>query len=174
MVDRFLDALMAATAGVPAHYFQLPVAAEGQAEVVYRERVYCYELYHQLRNVLDCERLAEGYALNGEIDKQGHPIIRPSAPDLLFHVPGHMSQNLVIVEVKPINAKPKGIRKDVKNLTYFVSAAVGYQRGVLLVYGDDGRGIARFKNALRNAAVGALLLLWQRGPGEPATEVDLN
>ncbi len=174
MVDRFLYALMAATARVPAHYFQLPVAAEGQAEVVYRERVYCYELYHQLRNVLDCERLAKGYALNGEIDKQGHPIIRPSAPDLLFHVPGGMHQNLVVVEVKPINAKSKGILKDARNLAYFVSAEVGYRLGVMLVYGDGGRSIGRFESALHSAGVDALRLLWQRNPGEPAMEVDLD
>jgi hypothetical protein len=174
MVDRFLNALMAATARVTAQYFRLPVAAEEQAKAVYRERVYCYELYHHLRNVLDCERLPAGYALNGEIDKQAHPFIRRSAPDFLFHVPGDMNQNLVVVEVKPINAKPHGIKKDVKNLAYFVSPEVGYRLGVMLVYGDDGRGITRFENALRNAEVDALRLLWQRNPGERAKEVGPN
>jgi hypothetical protein len=173
MVDRFLNALKVATARVPKHYFQLPVVAEGQAEAVYRERVYCYELYHQLRNALDQEGLPEGYALSGEIDKQGHPIIRPCAPDLLFHVPGDMHNNLVVVEVKPINAMSKGISKDVKNLAYFVSPEVGYRVGVMLVYGD-GRGITRFEKALRNTGVGAIRLLWQRNQGEPAEEVGPN
>jgi len=35
-----------ASARIAADYFQLPVA---DADSVYRERVYCYELYHQLR-----------------------------------------------------------------------------------------------------------------------------
>ena len=85
-----------------------------------------------------------------------------------------MDQNLVVVEVKPINAKSKGISKDVKNLAYFVSPQAGYRVGVMLVYGDDGRGITRFEKALRNAGVGALRLLWQRNPGEPAKEVGPN
>jgi len=108
MIDRFLTALAGATARVPKHYFQLPVA--GQREPLYRERVYSYELYHQLRVRLDDEGLVEHYALSGEIDKGGHPIIRHRcAPDLVFHIPG-AARNLVVVEVKPINASRSSSR----------------------------------------------------------------
>jgi hypothetical protein len=136
MIERFLRLLSAATATVPAHYFQLPVA--GQADAIYRERVYCYELYHQLRTLL--ESLAQGdpltrFVLNAEIDKQHHPFIEHHMPDFVFHIPGTMEQNLVVIEVKPISARPDGIGKDMESLTYFTSDA-RYERGIELVYGD--------------------------------------
>jgi hypothetical protein len=49
----------------------------------YRERVYCYELYHQMRRrwPLNCE-----YSLNGEVDKRGHPYLQ-ARPDLRSVIP---------------------------------------------------------------------------------------
>ena len=42
--NLLLDLIRDATAALDAHYFQLPVAE--LEDVIYRERVYCYELYH--------------------------------------------------------------------------------------------------------------------------------
>jgi hypothetical protein len=62
-----LDQIIAnATAKVTNSYFLLPVAGAGE---VYRERVYAYELYHQMRVIWSSEQ----FVLNGEINKQGHP-----------------------------------------------------------------------------------------------------
>ena len=102
-----------ASAEVPPLYFRLPVA--GQEGPAYRERVYCYELYHRWR----CLWRTNGYALCGEIDKQGHPIVRRSPkPDFLVHAPGQMA-NLLVVEVKPRNASFPKMVKDLRTLTYF-------------------------------------------------------
>ena len=60
------DLIGSASAHIGADYFQLPVA---DADAVYRERVYCYELYHQLR----CLWKDFPFSLGGEIDKQGNP-----------------------------------------------------------------------------------------------------
>jgi len=46
-LNVFEKMVEAACARVGAIYFQLPVA---DADAMYRERVYCYELYHQLRS----------------------------------------------------------------------------------------------------------------------------
>jgi hypothetical protein len=64
--------LLCASSQLGRHYFQLPVAGSDAEEAEYRERVYCYELYHRWR----CH-WAEGfpYSLCGEVDKQGHPLI---------------------------------------------------------------------------------------------------
>ena len=143
MIERFLQVLTAATERIPEEYFQLPV---GHMEApIYRERVYCYELYHQLRTLLEDDEQFSRYALSGEIDKQGHPIIRPCAPDFVFHAPGDMNSNLVVVEVKPVNAELHGIRKDLQTLTYFVSDEARYQLGILLVYGDSEMAFEKFK-----------------------------
>lgn len=113
-LNEVTQALLLASAAVPTDYFQLPVADQEEPE--YRERVYCYELYHQWRL-----RWPQGlpYSLCGEIDKQGHPVIRGgSKPDFLVHHPGAFS-NLLIVEVKPANIATPRIVQDMKKLTQF-------------------------------------------------------
>ena len=65
---------------------------------MYQERVYCYELYHQLRcrwpKGADC-------VLGGEVKKGGHPYLGSGQrkPDFLVHAPGE-DRNYVVVEVK--------------------------------------------------------------------------
>ena len=93
MIERFLKLLIEATARVPLHYFQLPVAE--REDPIYRERVYCYELYHQLRTLLEdrdlparCRRAAEThYALEPACERQlslyhelAYSVARESAP----------------------------------------------------------------------------------------------
>ena len=86
--QQFLVCLKRATAKVPSQYMLFPVA--GEANPIYRERVYCYELYHQLRVATGDDF---GYSLGGGVDKARHPILREFAldktkPDLLVHQPG--------------------------------------------------------------------------------------
>jgi hypothetical protein len=124
-----------ATGAIDNSYFRLQLDG---GDPVYRERVYCYELYHQMRL-----RWPENttYVLNGEVDKAAHPILcRLSAdhvkPDLLVHRPGYMSGNHAIIEVKPSNASSRGIKKDIESLSLFIKT-VGYQRAIYLIYGND-------------------------------------
>lgn len=49
-METFVKILRKATANIPPEYFQLPIA--GREDPIYRERVYCYELYHQMRYAL--------------------------------------------------------------------------------------------------------------------------
>ena len=108
------DWLLQASEQVGPEYFQLPVA--GAEEPEYRERVYCYELYHRWRCHWDDDF---PFSLGGEIDKSGHPLIRGAAkPDFLVHIPRHMT-NLVIVEVKPSNASAAKMTADLKKLTSY-------------------------------------------------------
>jgi hypothetical protein len=168
LINRFLNLLAEATASVPPLYFQLPVA--DREDPIYRERVYAYELYHQLRTLLQDIPEFAPYSLSGEIDKQGHPIIRPCAPDLVIHVPGQMYENLAVVEVKAVNSGQRGIEKDRESLEYFISDEVGYRVGVQLVYGNDEAAVARFARVY--AGVNARVrLFWHRQAGEPAIQL---
>ena len=170
MIERFLQLLLETTSLIQPHYFQLPVA--GVPEAILRERVYCYELYHQLRTLISREAMFANCALSGEIDKQGHPLIRQYSPDFVLHVPGR-TENHVIVEVKPITGSARGIRKDRNSIEYFLSADVGYTNGVHLVYGNGA--INRFEAAWRRPPpAGNVDLLWHRQPGERAQRVELN
>jgi hypothetical protein len=135
-----------ATANIDPQYFQLPVA--GQEDPVYRERVYCYELYHQLRLLWPND---SKYVLSGEVDKSGHPLIRHNGldntkPDFLVHAPGNMENNLLVMEVKPVNAQRDGIKKDLQTLTAF--ARSGYTFAFYLIYGSDDKA---FKKLLSSA-----------------------
>ncbi len=132
-LSAFEDMLAAATERIGAEYFQLPVADAG---VVYRERVYCYELYHQLRCLWDDFPLS----LGGEIDKRGNPhfLDGPYAqvvPDFLVHSPGHMDLNLACAEVKPSGRPAAEFTCDLRKLTWFCLGA-DYYRGIFLVYGE--------------------------------------
>jgi hypothetical protein len=124
-----------AVSRIASEYFHLPVAG---ADTVYRERLYCYELYHQLR----CLWGDFPFSLGGEVDKSGNPnfVAGPYAgaePDLIIHVPGSMNKNLAVVEVKSANARVGGIHGDLRKLTWFCHNA-GYHKGIFLLFGDAG------------------------------------
>jgi hypothetical protein len=106
--------LLCASSLVGQEFIQLPVA--GAEEPEYRERVYCYELYHQWRSHWPP---SFRFSLSGEIDKNGHRLIRNKMkPDFLVHIPGEMT-NLLIVEVKPKNAVSSKMAEDLVKLTHF-------------------------------------------------------
>lgn len=140
-MEQFNEILRSATKAIGAEYFLLPVA--GRLPALY-ERVYCYELYHQMRcRWPDDTELV----LSGEIPKHGHEIImgmieRPVIPDFLVHVPGNMGNNYAIMEVKSSQAGVAGIMKDLATLDQF-RAAVGYQRAIYLFYGGIKEGLVR-------------------------------
>jgi len=162
---EFLEMLYQATARIERHYFQLPIA--GEEDPVYRERVYCYELYHRIRQVIPPDYPS---VLNGEVDKAGHPLIRDeigsAKPDFVVHVPGVMHRNLAVVEVKPITAHDDDIRDDLRKLRLFRERAY-YLGAVYLVYGNAKGGVGRFKDLLRLERRPPVLL-WHSDPGSPA------
>lgn len=134
--------LQTATASVEAMYFRVNIE---DGYPVFRERVYCYELYHQMRKIWP---VGSEYVLDGELDKRAHPILRElgadhTKPDLLVHIPGSMAGNYAIIEVKHSTASD-GIRKDLRTLDLFLRT-VGYQRGIYLIYGGKANtyGIER-------------------------------
>lgn len=140
-MQEFSAILEQATASIPEEYFQLPI--DGREDPIYRERVYCYELYHQLRLLWPPQ---SGYSLSGEVDKSGHPLIRGngldrSKPDFLVHVPGDMAGNYAVIEVKPICASANRVLEDIEILSKFVTYAQ-YDRALFLVYGREVDGPA--------------------------------
>jgi hypothetical protein len=176
--DRFLVCFRAATARIGAEFILLPVAGFPNPVSIYRERVYCYELYHQLRIQMGEDF---GFSLSGEVDKGGHRLIRgrdltDAKPDLLIHTPGDMRGNLAIIEVKPVRAARLDIRKDLRTLTAFRRGGE-YYRAIYLIYGSEERRFNRIKNTIINLqhedeedriALDLITLFWHRTPGEAA------
>jgi hypothetical protein len=142
-IDDVIAWLVQASRLVAEAYMRLPVA---DADPQYRERVYCYELYHQLR----CHWTSKfPYTLCGEIDKRKHAYVRGKyldniKPDFLVHNPEHMDpdSNLLAVEVKPANTSSMAIVQDLQKLTALRSAlknshdqSANYQHAIFWVYG---------------------------------------
>jgi hypothetical protein len=178
--SHFVKCLRTATQKIQHAYMFLPVA--GSVLPVYRERVYCYELYHQLR-LSWCDH--GGYSLGGEVDKTHHSLMRGldidnTKPDLLVHRPGDMSGNLIVIEVKPITAKKPGIRKDLRTLTAFRRRGQ-YHHAIYLVYGDNLRPFNTFVGKARmlqeedledRIDLNTITLYWHRLPEHPAEQVE--
>lgn len=106
-MEQLTQILQDATAAIGAEYFLLPIHGAGP---VYRERVYCYELYHQMRLRWPPACI---YRLNGEVDKMDHPYFQDGGepkPDLLVHEPGH-GNNYAVIEVKSATPPPTASAK---------------------------------------------------------------
>ncbi|TBH28215.1 methionyl-tRNA formyltransferase-like protein [Rhizobium leguminosarum] len=166
-MDQLDEIIRSATAAIDPQYFQLPVA--GRDPALY-ERVYCYELYHQMRTRWPETNLV----LTGEIPKRGHEVIMQSigsavVPDFLIHEPGNMDHNHAILEVKSSQAKPVGIMKDLRTLDEFY-LQVGYERAIYLFYGGvDVDLVQRLASA---RPVEGYIEVWLHSePGAPAEQV---
>ena len=154
----FLKCLKKAIKKIDTHYIQLSVADSD--EPIYRERVYCYELYHQLRCILGD---AFPYKLDGELDKKSH-ICYPNGekPDFVIHIPGKMEQNLVVIEVKKVLVKDhiKELRKDFDKLKMFISND-NYYRAIMLIYGNvNGDLPQNIKKEIESVRGEHILVLW--------------
>lgn len=169
-MKEFEEIFQAATRAIPGNFFLLPIVIDNsRPRAIYRERVYCYELYHQLR--IEWDRVQTLYALNGEVDKRGHPYFPKSGPqpDLLIHEAGSHN-NFAVIEVKPCNGRKNGILKDLRTFERFLD--LGYQRCIYLVYGTCAEEKAR---SILELNVGNLPLeLWvHTRPGEAASRLEL-
>jgi hypothetical protein len=139
---QITELLIEATKQIAPLYFQLPVA--GLEEPIFRERVYCYELYHQMRLLWP----DVPYRVTGEIDKTGHPWIYGneldrSKPDFTIHVPGYMSDNLLVIEVKSPNPTDEQIVTDLRKLTGYCRKA-DYFAAYYLIYGRNVESAQEF------------------------------
>lgn len=147
---RKLDELIRrATFNVSDNYFQLRAASENGPILKYRERVYCYELYHQMR-MISCDIFSSSpFKLHGEIDKSGGGYITSNEkPDFLLHIPGEMHDrsNLAIIEVKPLK-EDINLEKDLKTLSKFFYC-YQYKYPIYLFFGGENGCFERTKEKM--------------------------
>ena len=166
MMYGFDSVLAEAAAAVSKEYFLLPMRG---SDSVYRERVYNYELYHQMR----CRwREQCDYLLNGEVDKQQHPYFEGLGypePDFLLHVPG-MHANFAAIEVESPGVAAGDNSKDLCTLIQFRQ---WYERGLYLVYGvQSDEALEQVTTCTDNAAELGPMELWVYStPSMPAARV---
>jgi hypothetical protein len=174
---HFLQCFNTAIQNISDFYMHFHIA--GAPLPIYRERVYCYELYHQLRLSWG------GYSLGGEVDKTHHPLrqgpnLNRAKPDLLVHKPDDMDGNLVVIEVKPVVAKKTGIEKDLRTLTAFLHSG-RYYKAVYLAYGGDQKKFNDFRKKAHSLLIRdadhridllSIALYWHCQPRYSAEGVD--
>jgi hypothetical protein len=155
-MEQFTQILRDATAAVEAEYFLLPIHG---GDAIYRERVYCYELYHQMRRLWPANT---PFRLNGEVDKRAHPYFQDGSqpkPDLLVHRPG-TGENFAVIEVKSCRAVLREIDKDLATLTLFRNH-LGYERAIYLIYGAECyEAMARVQQRIAVTQNLAVIELW--------------
>ncbi len=165
----FIDQLKKAMLRVDQKYIEISIYELPDNR--YRERVYCYELYHQLRIILGD---AYQYNLDGELDKKAHPIFMKykleKIPDFIVHHRGDMEDNLAIIEVKPIKSVNDSITKlndDLDKIIDFIEIAE-YHYGIMLIYSNgmdilNDTIIKTFKDRTEEYH-NKIFLLWHPGP----------
>lgn len=109
----------------------------------HHERVFCYELYHQLRKIMEQNNLNEKVILQAELLKtqvsseieQLFGIQSTDGvyyPDFLLHEPGTFNNQFLIIEVK---ANPKltveDMKKDILKIDQFINR-YKYKKGIFL------------------------------------------
>jgi hypothetical protein len=149
-MEQLTEILRQATGAICNDYFLLPIHG---ADPVYRERVYCYELYHQMRLLWPAN---SSYRLNGEVDKSAHPYFQELGagkpkPDLLVHQPGTGRYNHAVIEVKSVAGQghPERPRR------------LGYERAVFLIYGVGAAdALAKIRSCAAGVAHLAVIELW--------------
>lgn len=143
--------------------------------VLYRfgERAYSYEVYHQLRNLIDLERVENpdflpGCFLQGEIKKLQilelldyfnlEHLGEGFTPDMLMHTPGNMNLNAYIVEIKispglTLKEANRGIRK----ISRFMEA-FQYHRGIFVAINTSQEEVSDLlhSDANPNAIINAI------------------
>ena len=135
VIQWFSEALQS----IPAAYLRL----ETMDGPIVRERVFCYELYHKLRNIQENNSELPELTPNGEIDKSGHSEFRDFGknPDFVFHHPGTMNKNIYVIEVKgKINATD--IQKDFDTLLTFIGDKA-YSFGLFILYNHTMNELGR-------------------------------
>ncbi|WP_201987151.1 hypothetical protein [Hymenobacter rubidus] len=109
-------------------YIKLPAAHNVTGLI--RERVFCYEFYHQMRQNFTLNQLT---VISGEIDKRGYPQFKKQNPDFVFHVPGSSKGNALVCEVKGDIRRP-GVKKDLESIFYFIEKQ-NYRLGLFIAFG---------------------------------------
>jgi len=114
---------------IDSSYFNLKTTYSS----IIRERVFCYELYHQIRNIM--EEKNKLFMIHGEPDKRGHKKFDVEGrrnPDFIFHTPSSMNYNLIVLEVKG-KYSTRDVCKDLDTLNIFTTK-YNYKKGVFLIY----------------------------------------
>ena len=182
-IESFVEMIKGSLDNVGDEYYKITTTYESSGIV--RERVFCYELYHQMRSVQSARGLTD-VQIHGEIDKSGHIAFDRNSrknPDFVFHVPGMMKGNAIVVEVKGKieGTYQEGVYKDIVTLSKFTNNKHYYHSGVLIIYNytydEFLRKIGEFlKNRLQDNkfSTDKIIIICKKSKSSPSVRKNLN
>lgn len=182
-VESFIQMIKDSLDNVGDEYYK--ITTNYRTLGIVRERVFCYELYHQMR-LVQSDRGLNDVQIHGEIDKSGHIAFDRNArknPDFVFHIPGMMQGNAIVVEVKGKieGTYQEGVYKDIVTLSKFTNNKHYYHSGVLIIYNytfeEFSRKIGEFlKNRLQENKVSTdkIIIICKQSKSIPSVIKKLN
>lgn len=144
--EKILSLIKQAIDNVEEKFYQVEyMKLNGTIGKQYRERVWCYEFYHRLRETnLPDDKLI----INGEIDKSGNDnFIDKINPDFIIHEQGSNDKNLCVIEVKLNLDNKSGIEKDLGNLTKMLKKH-HYKQAIFILINHSKNELANLKLSL--------------------------
>jgi mRNA deadenylase 3'-5' endonuclease subunit Ccr4 len=134
IIDKCVWLVVNAMNNIDRKYWSIHAA--GIKDEILRERVYCYELYHQIRCLQEVNKCNYDFDINAEIDKRGHKEIKRNFnPDMIMHQQGSMKNNYCVIEVKR-RIDSDGIKKDFETITEMIQK-YNYKCGIFILAGDS-------------------------------------
>lgn len=105
----------------------------------YLERPFAYEFYHQLRRLIETDRVNFGGALvQAEVDKRYQHIPRvKDIPDFIIHLPNSPKNNIAVIEFKLASRQVGDIKRDLGKLTRFKGPYLRYDHIVEVIIGSE-------------------------------------
>ena len=179
--DIFYNTLLQSIAKIDKRFYKLKLAYFNQT--MYRENVYCYELYYQLRTMLGEDF---PYILAGEVDKASHPDIVERCLEFktsfLVHQPGIHSADsfLAIMQVLSVQTAfryPETLIDYINKMKCAIGLQGGYYSGIILIYGDEHAEIDKgifdiYKNYARDMYE-SIILLYHNSPGDKPVKINV-
>jgi len=135
-MDKYIEMIQSAVDKVNRSYIE--VDPKKDRNFVYYERIFCYELYHQMRCLQTQHSDLFEFKIHGELTKDRYEGFGKVTPDFLIHIPNEVGKekNRVIVEVKTSKNNADEIFKDFEKLNKFIKMDNGYQYGVFIWVGE--------------------------------------
>ena len=117
---------------VDKNYYSIVTGDNDRQKIVFRERVFCYEFYHQMRRIQETSRFSIN--IDAEINKSGHEVIEEDFdPDFVIHKRGSMRKNYAVIEVK---MRLENFRKDFETLCCMINK-YNYKCGVFILLNNS-------------------------------------
>lgn len=116
--DKFKSLFMEGLSALKSDFYKIENTSGIE---LYRERVFCYELYHQFSLLRMKYAIPEYIKFHGELSKSGHASqVGDICPDFLIHKPGSDDFNIAAIEVKVKLYGGEKHAKDIRTLALLI------------------------------------------------------